>query len=239
MDVFENIFIKPPSVPYLGHVKEVDNKVERMLTVKWEMRSASLKPVQERFLGKMAYFLKKNDDASIVITPMEYTNKEKEYVLFFEAKKKYYLLNHASQGSLTERDSIVIDKMSVKDSLFVRYLNTHVPVHDSLLFTIQDKCRFFLANSAVSIAYTHLLRERKDVILNYFKEKGVQDRVKIEPNITLIPHDGFSYFKIDYKGELPYDLIKAYNEMNDLDNRSPRGKYKDERRKDGGALPEL
>jgi hypothetical protein len=40
----------------------------------------------------MVDFLKENPDASISIYPIQYVEKEKEHILFFEAKKKYELL---------------------------------------------------------------------------------------------------------------------------------------------------
>ena len=56
--------------------------------------------------NRQAEFLKKNPEASIVVSPKQYAVKEKEYILFFEAKKKYFLAsrNNGSQ-ELNEDDS--------------------------------------------------------------------------------------------------------------------------------------
>lgn len=238
-EVLKNIFVKPPSSLYLAHVKEEDNEVEKMLTIKWPMRSSMLQPLQEKFLSKMANFLKNNNDATITIAPREYADKEREYALFFEAKRKYYLLTHGQTGGpLRTKDSVEIDKMSIKDSAFVKYLDAYVHANDNLLFTIQDKCLAYIGEANVNASYQQLQKARKEAVLNYFRDKGVQDRVKSEQGMVIVPRDGFSYFKIDYQGELPPDLIKAYNEMNDLDRKNPRGKYENARKKNDDILVE-
>jgi hypothetical protein len=237
-EVLTNIFVKPPSSAYLFHVKEENNAVEKLLTVKWPMRSDKLKPNEEKFLSKVADFLKGNAATSITIDPLEYTIKEKEYALFFEAKKKYCLQvdKFNDHGHIDEKDSLEIDKMSVKDSSFVRYMNKQI--HDSLAFTIQDKCLAFVGEKVVDDSYNHLLRAREGVIFSYFKNAGVLDRVKINKSIAIVPFDGFSYFKINYKGDIPDDLQKAYREMNDLDQKNPREKYNKERNSLGNLLQE-
>jgi hypothetical protein len=52
----------------------------------------------------------------------------------------------------------------------------------------------------------------------------------------VIPYNGFSFYKIEYHGEIPESLINAYQEMNDLNNEAPRKKYKQERRKNQSRL---
>ena len=101
-------------------VKNIETEIEKTLTLKWKMRQNSLLPVQEKFIEKMADFLIKNPDASITFYPQHYAIKEKEYILFFEAKKKYFLItNNKNAQSFNAEDSAKVDNMSVKDSLFV------------------------------------------------------------------------------------------------------------------------
>ncbi len=45
----------------------------------------------------------------------------------------------------------------------------------------------------------------------------------------------FHIYKIDYKGEFPESLIKAYQKMNELNDEAPRKKFKQERKKSGGS----
>ena len=50
IDLLENIFLKPSSTPYIVHVKNIENDIEKSLTVKWEMRHNSLLPDRKSFL---------------------------------------------------------------------------------------------------------------------------------------------------------------------------------------------
>lgn len=60
----------------------------------------------------MADFLKKNHDATIIIHSQLYAQKEKEYILLFEAKKKYYTsLNNTKLYAFNNDDSIAVDRM--------------------------------------------------------------------------------------------------------------------------------
>ena len=55
---------------------------------------------------------------------------------------------------------------------------------------------------------------------------------------NVIPYNGFSFYKIEYKGEFPESLLKAYQKMNELDNEIPRKKFEKERKKNGSQLKE-
>lgn len=67
--------------------------------------------------------------------------------------------------------------------------------------------------------------------MDYFRKRGVADRVKIQESKTIIPFDGFSYYEILYKGDMPPELLKAYQKMNELNAESPRIKYQKEHKK--------
>jgi len=230
VNTLNNIFVKPPTTPYRIEVKKLETAIEKSLALKWEMHQASMTSIQKRFVEKMAQFMANNPTTSIVISPQQYTIKEKEYILFFEAKKKYYLSRHPEKAeSFDKDDSEYVDKMSIKDSSFVRYLNQHLT--HSLVFTIQDKCSNLIDTSIVNRQLYLLNKSRENTFISYFKEQGVADRISfLVPNST-IPYNGFSFFKIEYKGELPTYLIKAYQKIDELNIESPREKYEKERAK--------
>ena len=233
-DIIGNIFTKPPSSAYLFHVKEVQKNVEKFLTLKWETRKFSLHTGQEKFIDKMAKFLRESPAASITVTPMEYTDKEREYILFFEAKKKYWLKDKAIK-SLSEDDSVSIDRMSIKDSLFVRYLDRLIG--DTPMFTIQEKCRFYLGEGIVTAKFKQLMTDRRSTFLDFF-DGDVRQRVKMMPAETVIPFYGFSYYRIDYNGEMPPKLLDSYDEINQINDENPRRQYLKARKDNGGVLPE-
>ena len=112
------------------------------------------------YRGEMTDFLVKIPDASITIHPQQYAIKEKEYILFFEAKKKYYMtMNNKDAGSFSAEDSAKVDNMSAKDSLFVRYLNNRI--NGSLIFTIQEKCFSIIDSAFINTKFNHLIKEER------------------------------------------------------------------------------
>jgi len=222
--VIGNLFDNPEAVPRRIQKKHIESEIREILTMKWEMRKYSLKHDQEKFIKKMADFLVKTPDASVAVYPQQYEQKEKEYILFFEAKKKYFLVINNKNTRLSEADSGTVDKMSVKDSLFVDYLDKHI--EDTMLFTIQEKCGKFVGSAKVSDRFKLLNQEREDAFMLHFKKKGVENRVKFYSGENTIPYNGFSFYKITYKGELPESLIKAHNKMNDLKDQVHKEKHK-------------
>lgn len=230
LDLLTNIFIKPPTVPYGIKVSEVEKKIEKTLTFNWEMRQKDLRIGQERFLEKMAEFLEKTPNASVIITPMQYTAKEKEYILFYEAKKKYYIEgNKRDPKAFYAIDSAAVTKMSVKDPGFIKYLDSKAG--KNMLFTVQEKCDRLVKDKVVSDALNHLAESRKNNFISYFKKNGTDKRVIVEKSKNVIPFNGFSYYRIGYKGDMPDELRKAFKEMEELDEKSPRIKYFKERKK--------
>ena len=234
MDILGNIFTKPPSSPYLYHVTEVQKDVEKFLALKWETRKSTLHPGQEMFVEKMVKFLRESPDVSITISPMEYSAKEKEYILFFEAKKKYWMMQRKIK-TVSEEDSIAIDRMSIRDSMFSRYLDGMTA--GQLIFSIQGKCKYYVGEDVIDRRYAELITERRNTFMTFF-EGDLAHRIKMKAYKTIIPFDGFSYYRIDYNGNIPGKLLDAYNEINEINDKKPRRQYLNARKANGGVLPE-
>ncbi|MBC7384063.1 MAG: DUF748 domain-containing protein [Bacteroidia bacterium] len=234
-DILKNIFVKPASSPYILEVKTVEKEIEKSLTFSWETRQIILRNQQKKFLDKMEDFLKDNPEASITVHPIHFTEKEKEYILFFEAKKKYFIRTHPKDGGLfNEDDSTAVEKLTIKDDAFINYLNKHNK--DSMLFTIQDKCKRFVDPNLINAKYQQLNKARADLFLSYFKENKADERVKFVRSKSITPINGFSFYKIDYEGKMPEALNKAYNQMNELNEDDPRKEYKGLRKKIKGLF---
>jgi hypothetical protein len=231
MDILKNIFVKPMTTAYQMEVKTVETQIEKSLSLNWDMHKASLGKVEDRFVKSMAEFLNKNPEAIIKVTPQIYEQKEKEYILYFEAKKKFYMAQHHlsqtgnSQLKVDRDDSLKIDKMSIKNPAFVKYLKSKVK--DKLIFTIEEKCTHLVDPNLVETKFSQLKKTREEEFLVRFKENGLDKRVKFEQGKNVIPYNGFSFYQIDYEGEFPESLRKAYNKMNKLNNEPPRRKFKD------------
>lgn len=230
LDLFKNIFVKPPTTPYRLQVHNVENEIEKTLSLKWPMRQSQLRPTQEKFIDKIADFLEENPEAMITVHPKQFTIKEREHILLFEAKKKYFLETIDKQNQLfNEADSESVDKMSIKDALFITYLNKQT--NDSMLFTVQDKCSKLIDPGLINIKLKQLITERENSFMARFKEKEVTEQIKFTESKNDFPYNGFSFYKLEYNGTLPKDLIQAYHEMKELNEEEPRNKFKKERRK--------
>ena len=66
--------------------------------------------------------------------------------------------------------------------------------------------------------------------MSHFKKREIDKRVKIIRDKNVIPYNGFSFYKIDYKNQFPASIIKAYKQMVELNNDTPRKNYQKERR---------
>lgn len=224
MDILKNIFLKPPTIPYGIDIKNTETEIEKSLVLDWPFRLTHLKEPENKYTRKIADFLKDNKEASINVKPNTYEQKEKEYILFFEAKKKYFLANNnVVKSPLSEKDSLKIDKMSTKDPAFVKYLHKHVK--DSLVYTRQEKCRRLVGEELIDKKYGQLLKARKEDFMNYFKKDKSENRVNFLDNENVIPFNGFSYYRIQYKGDIPKSLEKAYNKLLEYNRNPPREKY--------------
>lgn len=229
-DILGNIFVKPVTTPYRMEVKSTETEIEKSLSLKWEMRSSSLTNQQEKFIKRMADFLVKNPDATIAVSPQLFSVKEKEYILIYEAKKKYFMTTESKdEKNFSGEDAETVEKMSIKDEKFVSYLNKNTA--DSMLFTTQDKCSRLLGGKTVEARYNELNQDRETAFLAYFKDKNIEKRIKISADQNVIPYNGFSFYKIVYKGDFPEKLMSAYMKMNELNDRAPRNLFKKQRSK--------
>lgn len=228
MHTLGNIFVKPVNSPYIAQVKYTEKEIEKFLTIKWKIRQTTLDRNQQKFIIRIADFLKKDTTATLDVYPMQYAEKEKESILLFESKKKYYMgIN--KKNILSKDDSLKVEMMSIKDSLFVKYLDKYC--HDSMLFTIQEKSVQFIGNDIVNRKYKQLNNEREATFLYHFKDKGVEKCIKIKTAENTIPYNGLSFYKIVYNKEFPKSLMDDYQQINELNNKAPRNKFKKEREK--------
>ena len=183
----------------------------------------------------MAGFLAGNPEAYITVSPELYETREKEQLLFFEAKKKYFLkANNKNANGFSVADSMMADKLSVKDSSFVHYLNRQVK--SSMQFTVQDKCAKLVDPAIIDSKMKDLNIERASTFMSYFRKLGVEKQVHMRTARNVTPFNGFSFYEIGYKGEFPRPLINAYHHLNELNEEMPRKKFEKERKKNKSAL---
>lgn len=230
LNIVKNIFVKPATSPYRTKVKNTELEIERSLTLTWNMRSSGLYRRQAKFLRKMADFLESDTNASIRVYPKQYGDKEKEHILLYEARKKYYLsLNKKNVTSFDQNDSEKVEKMSVKDVLFLRFLN--LEVKDPMLFTVQEKCERLIGLKLINERLSQLNKDREAMFLSYFIKKEIKTKILFVSAESLIPYNGFSFYKIEYVGSLPRALSRAYRRMDNLNRGVLRKEFRLERKK--------
>lgn len=228
-DLLLNIFVKPPTTAYAIKVKNTESAIEKSLSLRWDLHSTEINRKQENFISSISEFLKENPEAIITVSPQQYSLKEKEYILLYETKKLFYLTKKGNNtNSFDERDSIEVARMSAKDPAFVAYLNQNA--HDELVFTIQGKCAQIVSDKTVELKLARLNVERKNQFLKNFKEDGTENRVQFVELKKVVPYNGFSTYQIDYSGEFPKNIIKAFADMNELDDKAPRKKFRKARK---------
>jgi hypothetical protein len=230
-DVIKNIFVKPATTPYRMKVKDLETEIEQSLTMKWDINQRIPDDHQRKFAKQISEFLKNDPGASLVVHPMQYEAREKEHILFYETKKKYYLITqHKQLKDFNHEDSLAIVEMSPKDDKLVKYISKNLS--DTVMFTIQEKCLNFVGHAVVDKSFNKLVKDRNESFLGIFKEDDTQARVKIAPSKNTVPYNGFSYFKFDYPKGIDDKLREAYDKMQKLDNKKPRKRYLKDRMKD-------
>lgn len=214
-DILRNIFVKPPTFPYRKYVKDQQVEVENHQVFRWGMHQTQLTTPQQNFMDKVAKFLEHNKEAQIYVAPIEYTSKEKEHLLYYEAKKKYYLgANNRKYSEYTEDDSIAVEKMSVKDSMFIRTLDKAVEGSEGM-FTVMQKCMSYIDTSVMNSKLAKLSAARKKSFMSSFVDDGVAKRVEWSAEKSEIPRLGVSYYKISYDGDIPDNLRKALEKLDE------------------------
>jgi hypothetical protein len=209
-------------------------QIENSLAFKWEVSQYELRPEQEKFLKGASKMLKDRPHVFINVHPFEYTSKEKEYILFYETKKKYFMMMKGKTAAdFSSADSIHVSKMSVKDTDLVRHLGKNLS--DTVMFTLQEKCVNFVGNDVVDASFRKLKASRERSFRSVFIKDGTDAQVTMHKSRSGIPYIGFSQFILSYPGVVPQALQEAYNEMNDFNDKGSRKKYLEQRQRAAAA----
>ena len=230
MDLLTNVIVKPITVIHRLHIKDIETEVEGSLKLKWEMKSATPGFKERWFIRKMADYLALNPEATINIQPKVYAAKEQEYILFFEAKKKYFLAtHHYTSRNLSKKDSVMVERISIRDSAFLGFINNHA--RGTMAFSIQEKCQTYVPVNVVNARYEQLNQQRKEAFMALIKNKKVLNQIRFSAPETVIPFNSFSFYRIIYKGDFPESFMKAYRLMNQINSDGERQQYRKDRKK--------
>lgn len=206
LDVLKNILVKPPTFPYRATVQVEKKKKEEFVMMEWKLRQVKMEDDQLDQLKKISRYMFFHGKSYLTVSPKYFEDLEKESFLLFEAKKKYYASVHNLKlAGISEEDSLAIDRMSIKDSAFVHYLDRNANP-SGMEYTVQGKCRNLIGPDKVNREYNDMLVARKKQVMDYFTDKKVTDRVTFEHGVSTIPPSGFSHYIFTYKGELPEEV---------------------------------
>nr|MBK9652290.1 hypothetical protein [Bacteroidota bacterium] len=97
------------------------------------------------------------------------------------------------------------------------------------LFTMQEKCLKIVDQHVIDDAYKHINNARKATFMKTFELRDVQNQIVMKSNKNVVPYNGHSFYKIDYKNELPQWLLSAYGKMMKMNNSPTRNKMKKKR----------
>jgi hypothetical protein len=164
------------------------------------------------------------------VHPVIYTEKEKENILFFETKKKYFLMTHQkSLANFSHQDSIEVNRLSIReDKVFFNYLSKGVS--DTTMFTLQEKCFNFVGHDLIEKEYKRIIQQRALAFFKVFEEDKTTQFLKIHAAESTTPFNGFSHYKLNYPSDIPNELRRAFQRMEELDNENPRKRYKRQRK---------
>jgi len=196
----KNLFVKPSLFPVkqLKSVFSDDNKNYDI--IEWPTMEAKMNVIQEAQLRKISRYLLFHPKEHITVIPCYYEEREKEALLFFEAKKRYYFaLNHKSDKLLSKSDSAAVDRLSIKDPGFKRFIE-HL-TNAGTECTVQSKCYRVIGEAEADAAYQKLIHNRKVYLEAFFKDRHQSDRLIFGQAISEIPASGFSHYRLFYSKE--------------------------------------
>ncbi|MGE5419375.1 MAG: hypothetical protein ACM3UT_04275, partial [Chloroflexota bacterium] len=147
--------------------------------------------------------------------------KEKENLLLFEAKKKYFLITQKKEVStLSKDDSMKVEKLNSRDEDFLRFLGKNIKNPEFL--TVQEKCYRFIGKEVVDKKYEELIEKRKEAFMKYFRDNKTENKIDILKVKNQVPYNWFSHYDINYKGDIPESLAKAFDKLYELNSEPPR-----------------
>jgi hypothetical protein len=198
IQVLKNIVIKPSAYPFVTIKSQLTEEPVNVDVLEWKLGQTKLDFEQKKLLRSISRYLFFHPSTSVSIVPRYYEIKEKETLLLFEAKRRFYISQtHINKKLLAEEDSTSIDRLSIKDPVFTKWLNnqTNVP----MVFTVQGKCLHLIGAAKLDELYKKLIERRKNGILEFLGYLKDKNRLTCSKVAGDIPACGFSQELIHYK----------------------------------------
>jgi hypothetical protein len=223
-DLIGNLFIKPATTPYRVKVSNAESEIERSMSITWPLFGVNISKSETKFIRRLSRFLKENPTAKLKVKPLIYSEKEKEYILFYYAKKMFYLSkNQISMTNFYSSDSLSVERINNKDTLFVEFLKKKIK--NEQIHTVQEMCTLLIHSEKVNHEFDALSRKRKSAFLAQFIDDKVTSQIQFLKSNSVVPYNGYSFFELDISGEIPPSLLEAYKHINLVNDEKPRLNY--------------
>ena len=138
-------------------------------------------------------------------------------------------INNKKDSELCVADSVKIVQMAIKDTSFVDYLRRHI--NTKMLFTIQDKCKKYVGTKLIDTKFKTLNQQRLTEFKSFFVAQAVEKQLVMRSDKNTVPYNGFSFYELSYDRGFPKELVNAYRKIDELNEASPRKKFRRLRRK--------
>jgi hypothetical protein len=224
--LLRSLLVNTPNPQYSMEVSYTEPPPVKFHAIQFDFNDAMPAGDQSAFMKELNHALKDDHDLKISITPFEFRSSEFENALFFEAKKLYYLdLKGKPESGFDLNDSIFVEGLSVKDPLFMQYLEKHAP--SSLYPTRQEACLLLTGESRINNKLEDLRNARRKNFLDLFDE-DLRTRISFAPIESGIPFNGFSEYRVSYNKNIPDSLTEEYQKLADKNEK----KHKRRERRD-------
>jgi hypothetical protein len=198
IQVLKNIVIKPSAYPFVTIKSQLTEEPVNVDVLEWKLGQTKLDFEQKKLLRAISRYLFFHPGVSVSIVPRYYESKEKEELLLFEAKRRYYIsLTAKNRKELDSEDSSHIERLSIKDPAFTKWLNkqTNIP----MIFTVQGKCLHLVGTEKVETLYRKIIEHRNKSILEFLGNLKDKNRLTCTKVIGDTPACGFSQELFHYR----------------------------------------
>jgi hypothetical protein len=193
LQVLENIFEKPTAYPFVTISSQIKEAPENFDVLEWPLMQSELNSNQKQTLRGISRYLLFHPSVKVTIQSVYFENKEKEMLVQFEAR---FYMSSKKSPSLTEDDSIAINKLSIRNPAFCKWLD--VQTHAPLIFYAQGKCNLLVGPAKTGQLFSNLISIRKKHVLDFLDDSRGRERFVSAPGKNEVPVSGFSHDNFYY-----------------------------------------
>jgi hypothetical protein len=203
--VIKNLLIKAATAPYKLIAGMFGGNADDLRQVSFDYMQFGLGQKQLNQLKPIVKMLENKKDVNVTFRQFTEPGVENEQVASLNARRMYW---HSRNGgamtdSLTRDQEMAIESLSIKDSMFVTWVDSIVGPSTTYI-PIQEKVIKVCGHDNVNIVKRKLQDSRNRSVMNFFISEGADtSRVKVftEDPAAIPAHETRSKFLIEYGAE--------------------------------------